>query len=194
MQIVAVFVSIFCSCKDDANLDFTIQELALLGNYSVNDTIYFESNLGNLDTIIIRSIHEAKDEGGGYLISTKAYHSYNVEIKHLPQDHWGGSSWVIGGKTKKSYQHLISIGKSPPDPHANYHIHYRGFISRDDAMKKIPRKIILNKQAFSWCYKINHRYPERVVDSNDIEIVYWTAKYGLTAYSSKSGETWVVRK
>ncbi|MGV3612220.1 MAG: hypothetical protein ACO1N0_14770 [Fluviicola sp.] len=57
-----------------------------------------------------------------------------------------------------------------------------------------PHKIELNGKLFPGCFKVNHRYPERVIDSADIETVYWTAKYGLTGYSSKSGETWVIRK
>ena len=48
----------------------------------------------------------------------------------------------------------------------------------------------LNDITLTNYYKLEHQYPERVSDSTDIEIIYWTNKEGLIAYKNKGGEIW----
>lgn len=182
--------------KED--FEFTENELKLLGPYKVNDTIYFESNLGDIDTITILHFEEVRHEKGGSCIFPTAgpYHYIQIFVKHLPIDNYTGTTQNEGEEMKVTYQMFVSIGKAPFDSinkNAGYHISFKNFISDENVFKSHPQNFTLNKKSILDCYNVFHGYPERVINPNDIEIVYWTAKYGLTAYSSKSGETWLIK-
>lgn len=196
--IIAIsFISSCCSwdySKED--FEFTKEELNLLGDYKVGDTIYFESNLGNIDTITVVEVSEERHEGSRCFIQTKPYHIKWIKIKHLPNDKWVSTSQSEGEGKKTVYQSLISVSKSPLDStekKAGYSISYKGFTTLENALGSSPNEFIINGKIISDCYKVTHGYPERVINPDDIELVYWTAKYGLTAYTNKAGETWFIK-
>lgn len=179
--------------KED--FEFTRNDLALMGLYNIGDTIYFESNLGDIDTITVVGISEDRHEGSKCFISTEPYNFRSITIKHLPNDKWAGTSQSEDQERKITYQSLISISKSPLDSIgkiAGYSISYKNFTTLGNALESSPSEFIINGKTLLNCYKVTQGYPERVTNPNDIEIVYWTAKYGLTAYMSKSGETWFI--
>lgn len=178
------------------DLEFTQKELNHLGPYKIGDTIYFESNLGDIDTITVLGISEEREEGSRCFISKPPYHNKGITIKHLPVDKWAGTNQVKGGERQITYQSLISISKSPIDSArktASYSINFKNFSTLENALSNPSKKITINGKTIADCYKITDGYPERVNQPNDVELIYWTDKYGLTAYTSKSGETWIVQ-
>ncbi len=88
------------------------------------------------------------------------------------------------------YQVLISVSKFPIKKEIRYSINFKSFTSGDSIFEVAPQTYQVAGQNLENCYKINHGYPERIENPDDIEFLYWTIKYGLTAYTSKSGETW----
>lgn len=194
------FISGCCSwnySKDD--FEFTQEELALIGAYNIGDTIYFESNLDDIDTITVVEFLEEKHEGSRCFISREPSNYIVINVNHLPSrtTRYPDTEWATDENGKDvTYQSLISISKSPFDSIgkiASYSISYKGFTTLENALESSPSEFIINNKTLSDCYKVTHGYPERVINPNDIEIVYWTAKYGLTAYTSKLGETWLIK-
>ena len=176
--------------------EFTQEELNFMGTYKVGDTIYFESNLGDIDTITVKEFLEESHEGSRCFIQNKPYITKAITIKHIPTDKWIGTSQSDGEEIKTIYQSIISISKSPLDSiqKTGYAISFKGFTTLDNALDSYPGEFNINGKIISNCFKVTHGYPERITKPDDIEIVYWTAKYGLTAYSNKAGETWVIKK
>jgi len=176
-------------CKVD--FEFTQEELYLLRDYKAGDIVYFQSNLGDIDTIGILNISEEKEKGGRCFISKPPFHGCNVKIEHLPFDKWAGTSQVESGERKITHQVLISISKFPLQKRTDYSIAFKGFVATGQSVfGKLTKECVIDGKTLSNYYKITHSYPERIDKADDIEIVYWTAKNGLTAYTSKSGETW----
>lgn len=184
-----------CNWKYNKNdFEFSKTELSYLDMYEQHDTIYFKSNLGDIDTIKIIEIINEKFEGSKCAISAEPYNIKMIKIKNLDIDKWLGSSQIENRNRTIEYQSLITIGKSPLEKTLGYSVTFRNFTSgRDPIFTEIKDYKISNK-AISNCYKIEHGYPERVINPSDIEFLYWTKKYGLTAYSNKNGEVWFIAK
>lgn len=183
---------------DKEDFEFSQEELNLMGAYKVGDTIYFESNFGDIDTITVLEFSEERHEGSKCFISTEPNHIKRLIIEHLPiRIHkWPGTKWTEKEGNKITYQSLISISKSPLDSIkkiAGYCISFKGFTTLGNALGNIPREFNINGKIISGCFQVTHGYPERVTNPDDVEIVYWTAKHGLTAYTSKGGETWIIK-
>jgi len=200
LVITTVTVSSCCTLDyDKEDFEFSKKELKFLGNYQIGDTIYFESNLSDVDTITVVGFSEERYEGSKCFISRAPLNYMSINIIHLPLriNKFPSTKWTIDENGNDiTSQILISISKSPLhsiDGIASYVISYKGFTTLVNALGEFQKECIINDKTLSDCYKITHGYPERIVNPNDIEIVYWTAKYGLTAYTSKSGETWFIK-
>ena len=193
-----VIFGLFSGCcswdysKED--FEFTQEELNLMGTYQVGDTIYFESNLDDIDTITVVEVFEERHEGSRCFISRGPSNYRSIKIKHLPSDKWNYGLRFEGGEEKVAYQPLISVKKDPIKQKNYYSISFKGFDTlRDSTLGSFQKEYIVDGKIISDCYEVKHGYPERIVNPDDIEIVYWTVKYGLTAYTSKSGETWLLK-
>ncbi|MBW7869159.1 MAG: hypothetical protein H3C31_12655 [Brumimicrobium sp.] len=193
------FISGCCSwnySKED--FEFTQNELALMGAYNIGDTIYFESNFGDIDTITVVEFSEERHKGSKCFISRKPSNYMAINISHLPSriTKYPSTKWTTDKNGKDvTYQSLISISKSPLDSikKTEYVISFKGFTTLENIFENSPNEFIINGKTLSNCYKVTHGYPERVTNPDDIETVYWTPKYGLTAYTNKVGETWVIK-
>lgn len=194
-----VIFGLFSGCVSwdysKADFEFAQEEFHLLGAYKAGDTVYFQSNLGDIDTIKILNISEEKEKGNRCFISKPPFHGRNVKIEHLSFDKWAGTSQVESGERKITHQVLISISKFPLQKRTDYSIAFKGFVASGQSIfGELTKECIIDGKSLSNCYKITHSYPERIDKADDIEIVYWTTKNGLTAYTSKSGETWFLKE
>ena len=192
-------ILLFSSCcswdYDNKDFEFSDKELNLLRVYKINDTIYFQSNLGNIDTITVLKISEKKRNGSRCFISLPPSHDFDIVIMHLPFDRWTGINQDEGGEKEITYQYLISVSKKPLDKETYYLIEFKDFFALGQSIfSEFKKECIVGGKTLYDCYKIKHSYPERIENQDDIEFLYWTTKYGLTAYSSKSGETWFLIK
>jgi hypothetical protein len=125
-----------CISYNKIDFEFTGRELRHLSNYHNGDTIYFQSNLGDVDTIQIHEIVSERIETHGGFIAQKPSNAKWIEIKHLPIDNWHGTSqdMTTGGKVKIVYQSLFSIHKYPTDKKTEYCISFRNFVSGFDTI------------------------------------------------------------
>lgn len=196
LMVIIGFISGCCSWDyNKEDFEFTQGELSLMGAYKVGDTLYFESNLGDIDTITVVKFSEERHEGSRCFIQTEPWHNRHITIRHQPDDKWVGTSQSEGEEEQIIYQSLISVSKSPLDSikRTGYSISFKMFTTLENALGSSPGEFIINEKIISDCYKVTHGYPERIVNPDDIELVYWTAKYGLTSYTSKAGETWLLK-
>ncbi|MES2654440.1 MAG: hypothetical protein V4620_02570 [Bacteroidota bacterium] len=195
--ILIVLISGCCS-YDQKDFDFSKEELNHFSVYNIGDTIYFESNLGDMDTITIVDFKTEKHENCGGFIAPKPVNGKWISIKHLPVDQWHGTSQDMAknGKIETDYATLFWISKFPTDTETTYNIEFKDFYTAPDTTigEFHADTITLNDLKISQYYLVKHGYPERITEPQNIATVYWTDQYGLMAYKSKAGEIWTIRK
>ena len=194
--IMTVFISGCCS-YDKKDFDFNDEELRHFSNYKVGDTIYFQSNLGDMDTMTIVGFGTERNENCGGFMARPPVNGRWVQIKHLPIDRWFGTSqdMTTGGKIDTVYQELFWISKHPTEKEVDFSISFKDFHSNFDTIIGAFHMdtIKLNDLKVSNYYIVKPGYPERITEPKNIETIYWTDKFGLTAYKSKDGEIWTKR-
>ena len=183
-----------CCSYDKKDFEFNENELTYFSDYRIGDTIYFQSNLGNVDTITIVGFLTERNENCGWFMAPRPINSKGVQIKHLPIDKWHGISqnMITGGKIEIEYQVLFWISKHPTEKEVKYSISFKDFhLNYDTIVGEFHSDTIkINNLKFANYYVVKHGYPDRITEPKNVEIVYWTDKLGLTAYRNKDGETW----
>jgi hypothetical protein len=197
--ILVIIISGCCS-YDKKDFDFNSTDLLPISSFKQGDTIYYESNLGDLDTILIYKIDSIQDRNCGGLMAKPAENYLFITIKHLPNDKlWTGTTTY--GNTSKiriDYQNIITIDKRPQLKEIDYSIDFKDFYTSAGGNNSIGKlrtdTININGQKVTNFYEIEHGYPERITDPLNIETVYWTNEDGLLAYKNKKGDYWVKKK
>ena len=94
------------------------------------------------------------------------------------------------------YQDLLMLTHFPLDSTTYYTINYKNFCADIDTThgKFHTNAISLNKLKIRNYYLLTNQTPIDLTKSSQIEFVYWTDKYGLTAYQSINGEVWTIKK
>lgn len=194
LLILCTIVISGCCNYNKKDLEFNNKELSHFSDYKIGDTIYFESNLNDLDTFMIEGFRTELNENCGGFMAPEPGSSKWVQIKHLPVDRWFGASqdMTTGGKIDTVYQELFWISKNPIEKQVNYSISFKDFYSNFDTIigEFHSDTIHLGDLKISNYYVVKHSYPERITEPKNIETIYWTDKLGLTAYRTKDGETW----
>jgi hypothetical protein len=183
-----------CSWNFDSNdFNFNVAELKHFDPYKTGDTIYFINSSGNQEAITITEIDEEKEKGSTCMVSFPPYHIRSIHIKHLPEDKWHGTTYFEGETKEINYQPLLSISKFPVKKNTVYTLSFQGFVFVDTAFGKPGTVHLTNGIIIYNCYTFKHSYPERIKDLADIERIYWTDQYGLTAYTNNNGDAWLIR-
>jgi hypothetical protein len=192
---------LFSSCGpsyDKTDFEFNVLELSHFGDYQIGDTIYFESNFGDVDTITIVNFETERIEGSWGIIARAPSNYRLMTIRHLPIDRWHGTSrdMATGGKVEIVYQGLFSISKHPLNRRVDNNFEFKDFYSSTSSFSEQLNNdtVTLNSFSFSDFYQLAPFYPERIVSPENIESIYWTDKYGLTAYKNKGGEIWTIKE
>src|SRR5688572_2888681 len=87
-SISLIFLLLGCCSYDNRSFDFTEEEFNHFSRYKIGDTIYFQSNLGDMDTITIVGFGVEKKDTCGFLMAIPAFNERWIKIKHLPRDDW----------------------------------------------------------------------------------------------------------
>ncbi|PTB96965.1 hypothetical protein C9994_04925 [Marivirga lumbricoides] len=197
------FCAFLASCcqheYEDKEFLFNNYELSFFSAYSFGDTIYFENQFGDIDTIEIVEITPTNTDpksacGKGLLMNPRPTNSKAIKIKHLPIDKWHGTTeqHFNDGEIKKSinYQTFLSMTKFPLEKEVGNQITFKDFHS-DLALDSVRNDTLtLNHKKWSAYFVAEHAYPERVRDSLSILKVFWTVEDGLIAYETKAGLLW----
>jgi hypothetical protein len=190
-----VFMSA-CISYDNKDFEFNKEDLCMLGPYKAGDTVIFTSDRNDRDTMLVIAIDSERVETHGGFGAPKPANSKSVVITHLPIDHWTGSVTEVNKPTKITHQSLITISKDPVNKSIRYTIEYRNFAADFNlAPAGFHRDTLqIHGQKIFDYYLIRTDYPDRAVSPGDIVLVYWTKKYGLTAYTDRAGETWKINE
>lgn len=175
-------------------MEFTADELSVFAEYNQGDTIFYQSNLGDIDTITILNYDgEISDIKSSTFTSPMAMNTKWLKIKHLPIDRWHGLHGLDNPEIV--YQNLISINKNPEDKSMDYAVSFKNFYSiSDDTIGTLKSDTLrLNDLVLENYFIINHSYPERIKKEKDIAFLYWTNEKGLVGYTSKDGEIWTLK-
>jgi len=194
------FMSGCCQFKyDDKDFLFNEYELSFFDAYKVGDTIYFENQFGDIDTIEIIEITPTNTDpksacGKGLFMNPRPANSKSITIKHLPIDRWHGTTeeHFSDGSVKKSinYQTLFSTAKFPLEKEVGSGITFKDFHSSLSLNSMLKDTLALNDKKWTNYFIAEHSYPERVTDSLNISKAYWTVDEGLIGYETKGGQIW----
>ena len=162
-----------CCSYDQKDFDFTSEDLAFTSSLHVGDTIYYESNLHDMDTILIIDTLSEQVKGCGMFIQPRPTNNLSFLIKHLPIDNWHGTS-TTNTKTKIDYQSLFTITKSPKPKQLEFSFSFKGFYSRHDSTigELHTDTVELNNRRFFNYYLIKHSYPEQIKNTDDVAEIY----------------------
>lgn len=186
-----IFFSLLASCSSDTDFEFTSRHRTLLNKYSVNDTIYFKSLRGDLDTFFVAKI-DSLHFGGIMAESTKKIF---VEIQHLPINHWNGGtqSNQNGGSTILN-QELITIEKCldrKPEDQYFIGISFRDFEGKIENLDSITSDTLLADIGVNQYWQIKNDLKNQ--NNNSISKTIWTEKHGLTAYYKKNDDFYKIQ-
>jgi len=194
LTVIIILTALFTSCcsYNSKDFDFNADNLRHFSSFKQGDTIFYESSAHDIDTILIVGFGTKQNKNCGSFMAQRPINEKWIEIMHLPIDRWHGTT-QDGNKPKRiDYQKLFWISKSPTDKTTEYKIDFKDFHSSFDTVigEYHTDALILNNKKISNYYLVSHAYPERIIDSKNIECVYWTEMEGLVAYKNKAGEIW----
>lgn len=190
--IVAALSSCCSWSFDSGDFNFTAEDVDHFDAYDIGDTVYFVNRSGNIAAITITETEEESEKGSRCFISEPPYHSRTVRIQHLPEDKWYGTTYFEGETKEIRYQPILSITKYPSNKFTRYNISFREFLFTDTTFGKPTTVRLADGITINNCYAFKHSYPERIKEATDIGLLYWTDQYGLTAYTCKNGDTWLI--
>ncbi len=173
------------SCKDCDWGDFADLEYYIPYNAN-SDTIIFESNLGDFDTIRIAEIDSSRSCGS---IANVKNERLSVSIEHIPIDRWqyGHISSDERGY-RPYYQFLARVNRTEGE--LTIGIEFRDFEGEIILNSFSKENIFKNARTEGyWLVKST----DEMKDSTKIEELYWTKEYGLTGYKMKSGEFYEIK-
>ena len=207
--IIVTLILLGCNSKPypDSDYEFTSEESALVSAYKENDTIYFESNLGDVDTFRVVAVDSASHTECGKRLGGSCSCHMSATIEPLPIDKWKTEfEYPDGHKLKCHYGYTVNKWI---DPHASRwksgldisYNNFNGTVELDSSFLTSMNTDTINKVKIDSIYTIPIEIIytnepdsfDSIANSSHIKTVYWTAKYGLTAYESLGGETWLIR-
>jgi hypothetical protein len=180
--ILIFFSALLISACNKYNLDIESSHRKLLNLYSINDTIYFKNQLGELDTIKIIGIDSIETKRH-YLGTVPPMKSINLRIQHLPINNWKENSITGLRNDEIKNQSLITISKvyiqeSEFETHAKVRFRdFKGYLNFD--------KIIDT---------INSEYTEFKPTEDKVEILYWSNDKGIIGYKKRNGLEYHLKK
>ncbi|MDW3196449.1 MAG: hypothetical protein R8G66_29005 [Cytophagales bacterium] len=188
-------LSITTSCCEfsDKDFEFSEDQIALFGHYNIGDTIYYQSKSGDYDTLTVSRIDSSQQCGGfmGFPVRGQS-----VEIKHVPKNKWvAGISHYEDKPAEEIDQSLITIVKTPiPDKNMyNVGFDFRDFYAGVDGHPNKQNDDFFTDLQIKEYWQVKTELPlEHQTDSSVVEI-FWTSKFGLTAYFLKNGDYYKIK-
>lgn len=195
--ILSIFVLLtLVGCNE---CDFTIPNnyRDFLHNYKVGDTIYFESNFGGIDTMLIVKYDTLEECGQGFMSSGPKKH-LNYQIEHLPENIWTGGTEFSGNHDNELNQKLVVLVKTFNSKHIKgffTSINYREFGGEVVNINKMTNDDRFSDLGVSkyWKVKKSNYNKQKALPETVIHNVYWSTKYGLTGYEYGNGEIYKIK-
>lgn len=192
LSILTLLIWVLLSFKSnyrllDTDIDFN--------PYNIGDTLLFNSNKGEKDTIIIYSIN--KD-----VLTEKCYSYFSCIYSKLITDSWEGFS-VNTNKINENWKGktLLTIRAEPDGRKTIYFdisLNNAWWYGNEENLEQIKKieSITFNNgiHTFSDVQVIKSNSQEYLERQNFIEKIYWSKSYGIIGFDKLDGEKWIVTK
>ncbi|MCV9385363.1 hypothetical protein [Reichenbachiella ulvae] len=196
-RLILIFFALLILYGCSGNCDFTISKAyrEFLFEYHKGDTIFFRSNTGDLDTLLISSYDTTEHCGSGIMAYRRK--DFRTGIQHLPSNNW------IGGRegNNELNQDLFVLEKSfrsNPDSGCFIYVSYRDFEGELENISSIKHNDSLSHLGVSEYWQIKKsNYDSRngaPIPDDKIHSVIWTKEFGLTRYEYGNGEVYTIMK
>lgn len=174
---------------------FRNHELAWTHPYKGSDTVFYLGSNGTREAIVIDSVSPTQlncTNCCATLMAPRPINFKGVFVRHFycPNDAEAMQEIDPGAPLKWSKtQRLLGITRYPDQNEFEIQLSFRSFhVGPDSALKPfIQEKTAFGLGKVEGFYLLESRYPERVVDSADVQQVLWSKEQGLLGYRNKSG-------
>lgn len=192
-----IFTTVLLTSCLDCDYDLSIPNTyrSFLHNYTIGDTIYFESNRNDVDTMLIMS-YDTLENCAGVMVAPRKLLEY--KIRHLPKNNWSaGAELDQNGNKTILNQKLVVIEKDVTSKDSFWlYVHYRDFGGEVvDFNNKVHDSVFQDLGVSEyWVISKSNYYRDSVIPRNLIHKVYWSESYGLTGYKYGNGEMYRIKK
>lgn len=169
------------------NGDIPIQYRSQLNHYKLKDTLFYRSNLNDLDTLRITSIDSLSVKQGP---DNFPFKMINLRVEHLPNNKWFDG--IILSKKTNHYdsiknQSFIRLTKEmmPNESIFRMDVTFRDFYGSIDLEK-------LEKTGKDTVKAKNNSLRDTLNSDSVIE-VYWSKEKGMAGYKKKDGEVYKLK-
>lgn len=180
-KLCCLIVLIIYGCVEfDGNIPLKYRKQ--LNHYELNDTIYYRSNLDDLDTITIRSFDSISIRHG---LNNLPFKKINLRIEYLPDNKWF-EGIVLSEITKKydsiKNQSFIWLEKEMSNSKTliEMGIEYRDFRGRLNFEKLESTGIDT--------IKTQRGSLRDTLTSDSVIEIYWSKDYGMVGYKKNDGQ------
>ena len=175
-------ILLISSCKE-YDVEINSKYRTALKAYSTNDTIYFENQFGDLDTIKIIGL-DSTEVKRIYLGTVPPMKNIYLRVQHLPIDNW--QEEIISGlnNNEPEKQPLIDLSRT--------------YIGSDESVTYIKIKFRdfegdvtgLNNKIDT----VKSDYTGFKPTEDKVDILYWSNKIGIIGYKKRNGQEYFIRK
>lgn len=179
-----VVVSSFClgGC---IHFNFNNFDLVEFNVYKIGDTLIFQNQLLQKDTIIItgKNIERLDPAGNIWFRAMVA----NITFKDIPKNQY---QETIIKHNRPTYQDasLLKVYKSDPWDIPRVEFYFKDFIGTLDKNKQRTNEFLKEYKEISYKITLFDLSSARI--DKDITYIYWTESYGIIAYDTKNGDRW----
>jgi hypothetical protein len=178
---VIFLILLVSSCKEyDVEIDQKYRKA--LNSYSTNDTIYFENQFGDLDTM--RIIGTDSTEIRRIFLGTEIpMKNIYLRVQNLPNDNWQ-EDMIAGIDNEPKEQPIIHILKQYGGSNESSTIIKLKFRDFEGEINGLSNKIDTVKSDYT-----------RFKPTEDkVDILYWSNKIGIIGYKKRNGQEYHIRK
>lgn len=178
----------FNSCDlsvDESEFSFSKEVTAFFSAYKEKQIIVFKNdNNEEIDSLFISYLDTTMKKEKGYIMAQRAH--FTVKIKQV---------FSIQNMNDNSDIMFLLMSKDIQDSNRiELMLRYKKFYSSIDyedlhSINGVIPDLPISVDNY---YTFKPDYPERVKKEDDIKLVYWTEKYGLTAYLTKGNTLWYI--
>ena len=178
---IIFLILLVSSCKE-YDVEINQKYRKALNSYSTNDTIYFENQFGDLDTIKIIGTDSTKIKRI-FLGTEIPMNNIYLRVQHLPNNNWQ-EEMIAGIDDKPNEQPIIHILKQYGGSNESATFIKLKFRDFEGEVSGLNNKIDTIKSDYS-----------RFKPTGDkVDILYWSNKIGIIGYKKRNGQEYHLRK
>lgn len=173
---------LFFLCFSCKKYDVEIPEIYKkpLKYYSINDTIYYESKSGDLDTMKIVGI-DSSEVTRIYLGTVPPMKTISLRVQYLPIDHWQEEKIAGDDVLSQPLIEIIRFNSGQNQLSVIINLKCRDFEGEVSNMDKKVDTIFSEFSRFK-------------PSQEKVDVVYWSNNKGIVGYKKRNGSEYYIKK